>query len=203
MLHNIDISLHTRMHTYTQACMHTYSNFCLLHTSTYLKRFLIVSNLLVQGDKVAKCAVKAPVLIEASPGILASLSLDEEKNQFLIDAEYVPHPGDDLYALVCSLFRLVVNPPYSVFCTNGVEDIEKIKLFWQQCVGCDGWLTALEHAQKVDYEMLKEQLDKIFYFLPRRPFEPVELARRDAQSLHSVVQTIGTERSPLSPQRRK
>jgi hypothetical protein len=153
----------------------------------------------LQGQNIWNCAVKAPVIIEASPGILGSLTLDEERNEFQIDADYVPQPGDDLYALVCSLFRLLINPKYSIFCTNGVENIGKIKLFWKQCLGCDGWLAALKHAENGDYEKLKEELDRIFHFYPKRPFNLEEMSKKEVPYLCSIKK-ISTERSPLSPQ---
>ena len=155
----------------------------------------------MQGDNLEKCMVKAPVLIEASHPILDALFFNEESHQFLVDADYQPQPSDDLCALVCSLFRLLHKSPRSIFCTDGTEDLDKIRSFWKQCGDCEGWANAFSRARDADYDGLKRELDKQFYLSQPRPF--VAEGQRKLRATQEFQRKIEAGRYPLSPAKGK
>jgi hypothetical protein len=155
----------------------------------------------MQGDDLEKCMVKAPVVIEAFPAILDVLSFNQSLHQFYIDADYKPQASDDLCTFVCSLFLLLNSPSNSCFYTNGVEDIDKIRSFWEQYQACQGWKKAFSFAQAADYAGLKKQLGKIFHYWS--PFSFKDQRQQKIPSIPADQKKIRTGRYPLSPAKGK
>ena len=103
------------------------------------------------------CNTRFPVIIEASPTILDALESSRPE-------DYIPRPADDLYAFVCSLFKVIADPKPCFFQTDGKDDYSKIRKFWEICGGQKGWRRALDAALDCNYDLLKEVLSEIFAF---------------------------------------